>query len=213
MLFKLVSGQNPFDLNPGLLAIAEYKDLTDRQMFFVCLSADADWDNPLRTLPEKQRREKAALIAGYPLEADGKRPDKNARMLIGGKIESVEKAIAFYRATQFDEDKANLAAIDHQVQEARDLMALDKQKAAQGDIELAFVLAEKAVKLGQGIARLVETRRELKALVQAKEPIKLEITTYTAADLPSEEEDQGDQEESTIDKVMRLKGGANDQVE
>lgn len=202
MQYKLVSGKDPFELNPGLRAIAKFNELTDRQMFFVILVADTDWDNPLRTFPEKQRREKAAIAAGYLMEADGKRPDKNARDIINGKLDKVEKAIAEYRNLHFDEDEANLAAINQQIQEARELMQMDKEKAANKDYEKAFVLAEKAMKLGQSIHKLVETRDATLARIKEKKPILIDTLTNTAADVAPDGPEDGDSEESTIDKYM-----------
>src|SRR5690606_28613191 len=119
MLFSvhsdLATGEKDFfELNPGAKAIEEFNKCSSRQMFFVCLVADRDYDSPLRTLPERTRREKAVVIAGYPRE--GNRPDKNARNLINGKVESVEAAITKYYEIQFDEDKAMLHAINAQIQ-------------------------------------------------------------------------------------------------
>ncbi len=207
MHYKLKSGEDPFELNPGLLAIEEFKNLTPTQMFFVCLIADQEWDNPLKTMPERQRRERAAMIVGYPMEPGGKRFDKNGRNMINGKVETVEKAIEVYRKNHFDEDEANLAAVDHQIQEARELMMLDKTKEAAGDAKLKYDLAEKAIKLGQGITKLIENRAEIKAMIQAKKPVKLEITTHTAADLMDDNDEmEGDEEMSTIDRVMSKQG-------
>jgi hypothetical protein len=225
MLFRLVSGKDPFELNPGLRAIPQFNKLTDRQMFFVCLVADTDRDNPIVTQPERQRRERAAMIAGYPMEADGKRPDKNARDIINGKINSVEDAIVEYKRNQFDEDKANEAALNQQIQEIRECMATNKRKQAEvvekktakdgtkterkyTDEAQVFDLVEKAAKLGKGLPDLIEARDKLRAKLKAKDPVKLEIITHTAADLPAEDED-GDEAESTIDRVMRLQ---NDQA-
>lgn len=204
MHYKLKSGEDPFELNPGLLAIAQYKALTARQMFFVCLVADTDWDNPLKTLPARQRREKAALIVGFPMEAGGKRLDKNGRQLVNGQIEDVEAAIKFYQSVQFDEDQANLEAVNKQIEEARALMSKDKEKLAGSDKKLMFDLAEKAVKLGKGINDLVETRDSIVARIKAKKPINLEIVTGTSADLPDLDLDKMDEDngESLSDMIV-----------
>ncbi len=221
MLYKINSEQDIFELNPGLRAIKEYNALTPRQMLFVCLVSDVDFDNPLRSLPEMERREKAAKVAGYPTDTDGKRLDKNGRNLVHGKVESVEAAIAEYRNLQFDEDKANLQAIENQIEEIRWMMNLKKEDAAKitktkknketkeeetttyVDYDLAFNLAEKSAKLGASLAKLVETKKELKAKVQAKEPIKFEVSTYTAGDIAQQyQEEETDSSLSTIDQFM-----------
>jgi hypothetical protein len=87
MLYKIIHDKDTFELNPEIKAIAEFADLTDRQFRFVALVADRR--TPLRTLPDKQRREKATMICGYGME--GNRPDKNARTLIAGQLEKVDE--------------------------------------------------------------------------------------------------------------------------
>lgn len=225
MLYKLINGVDPFELNPGVLVIKEFKDLTPQQFTFVCLTADSDHDNPLRTLPERQRREKAAKVAGYSMELDQKRLNRNTRMMVAGKVESVEKAIIEYRANQFNEAKANLEAVDNQIAEARYLMNLKKEDICRVkktvkdkktgketekvyiDYELVFDLTGKASKLAADVARLVNVKKELKAIVDAEEPIKLEgIETYTSSDLAGvAEEDPDGEVYSTIDRVMAAK--------
>jgi len=202
MLFKLIHDKDTHELNPGAQAIKELAELTNGQFFFVCLVADTDYDNPLRTLPEKARREKAARIAGYTgVEKDG-RPDKNVRNLINGKVEAVEKAITWYREHQFDEDKAALAAINRQITEAREMMEMDKMKMANKDPELAFKLTEKAMKFGAGINALYAERKELEQRIKLKEPVQMNIITNTSADLAGVPElDEEGEEMSTIDRV------------
>lgn len=206
MHYRLKAGEDPFVLNPGLLAIPAYADLTPMQMFYVILAADSAYDNPLKTLPEKQRKEKAAIIAGYGMEADGKRPAKNTRDLIAGKVESVEKAITEYRANQYDEDKANLEATNFQIQEVREFLTKDKNALAGEDTKLYATLLKEAVVLGKGLTDLVEARRRLETIINEKEPVKIEIETFTAADVIGSEDDE---ETSTIDMFMSKKREAN----
>lgn len=203
MLFKLVHGVDPFELNPGALALEAYKTLTASQFIFTCLVADSDHDNPLRLLPERQRREKAAKVAGYGYEAGGKRFDRNARDIINGKIERVEKAIVEYHANQYDADKANLEAVLRQIEEARLLAKEDRVALAKrlGDPELAYKLAERAIKLTNALPGLIETRDTLIKLIKEKEPVQMNILTGTAADLAGIPEEDGEGEEmSTIDR-------------
>jgi hypothetical protein len=211
MQYKLVSGQKFFDLNPGAQAIEAYSKLTDQQMWFVCLTCDADYDNPIRTLPERERREKAAKIAGY--KSEGRRPDKNARNLILGKVESVEKASVVYRELQYDADRANMESLQRQIQEIRSLMALDKKAASKGDVKLEFDLVDKASKIGQNLPKLIAAQKELEKILQDKVPVRVDIQTFTAADiLPAEGEKQDAEEESlsTIDLFMKGKDKTNE---
>lgn len=209
MLFRLKHGVDSFELNPGARAIPEFDCLTDKQFFFVCLVADVDRDNPLYTLPEVTKRTKAASLAGYGME--GNRPDKNARNLIGGKVASVEAAIKVYRENQFDEDKANLAAIDRQILEIRAFLEKDKElmatdeKTKKIDLKSYQQLLQAAGKLGPDLRKLTEEKRELEKVIKAKSPVNIGIQTNTAADITDDEQqqlDNPDEQVSTLDIVM-----------
>lgn len=204
MLYKLIEGQDCFDLNPGIRAVETYNKITSQQFFFVSLVADSDWDNPVRTLPERTKREKAAKIAGYGME--GNRPDKNARNLINGKVDSVEKAIVTYRDLQYDEDKINLEIINTQVERTQALIRDYDKKLDDDKIDERFDYATKAIKLSLELAKLIKEKKELVALLQKKDPIRVAVSTFTAADVtPSENEEPDDSDEplSTIDKFMQ----------
>lgn len=204
MLFRLKHDVDPFELNPGAKAIKEFAGLTDKQFFFVCLVADVDHDNPLHTLPEKQRREKAASVSGYGME--GKRPDKNARNAINKKVESIEVAIVEYRKLQFDEDKSILEALNHQITEVREFAAMDKMKATKNNVKEAMALAKDAQKLSENLVGLLTERKKIQGIIKAKEPSNLGIRTNTAADITEKEseelEEDGDESKSLIDVVM-----------
>jgi len=227
MLFKIneslkdAEGREFFDLNPGAEAIPEFNSRSSRQMFFVCLVADRAPDSPLRTLPEPQRRLKAAELVGFPTE-DGKRLDKNGRNVVNGKVPTVETAIAKYRELQYDPDKAELDAIDAQIQEAITMMTADKMslcsreivksndktkettKTTYVDAEAAFKLAETAMKLGARLVELKKAKNDLMALIPKSEPIMADIITYSAHDLDPEEM-SSDGAVSTIDAFMAKK--------
>lgn len=206
MLFRLKHGVDPFELNPGARAVPEFDALTDKQFFFVCLVADVDRDNPLYTLPEIQKRTKAASLAGYGME--GARPDKNARNLIGAKVVSVESAIRVYRENQFDEDQANLAAVDRQILEIRNFLEKDKWELSKGNMKDYQQGLQSASKLGQDLPKLVETKRELEKIIKAKNQVNIGIQTNTAADITEEEQsqlDDPDEQTSTLDIVMAKK--------
>lgn len=206
MLYKLEASKDPFELNPGIRAIEAYTRLTDRQFFFVSLVADSDFDNPLKTLPEKIKREKAAKIAGYGME--GNRPDKNARDLINKNVERVEEAIEWYRSLQYDDDKVNLEIINSQIERTQALIRdYDKDKKLTPDkLDERFDYATKAIKLSLELTKLIKEKKELMVLIQRKDPIKIAVNTYTAADIaPSADEppeDDGDEPMSTLDKMM-----------
>ena len=198
MLYKLIDGQDIYELNPELLAIPEFK-LTDRQMKFVCLVSDRR--SPLKSLPEKSRREKAALICGWKME--GNRLDKNARNLCDGKVESVERAIEKYREYQFDENQETLDTLVSQINEIKDFLKSDKSEhlLSNGKIVLdkngdeIKVIDPKTLKLasdlGEKLPGLVEAKQKLETLLQISVEQKPEITTFSSADIPGEYFEEG----------------------
>lgn len=222
MLFRIHSDiatgdKDFFDMNEGARGIERFNMLSSRQMFFVCLVADVDYDSPLRSLPERIRREKAVVIAGYPLE-DDKRPDKNGRNLINGKVPNVELAIANYREIQYDEDKAMLYAVDAQIKNALDLISRNKEEACTiektnekskvttkyVDMTMVARLTVESMKVASNLPALRKTKAELLEKIKSTSPIS-EITTYTAQDLQDntdEDFDPDDESSSTLDKFM-----------
>jgi hypothetical protein len=192
-----------FEMNPGALAIEEFGRCSTRQMFFVCLVADRDYDSPLRTLPERTRRERAVVIAGYPLEGD--RPDKNARNLINKNVENVEKAISKYRELQYDEDRAMLDAINTQIQETLDAISSDKQEAAKVtkvssekksgntekteyiDAKLLGILRKDATKLSAELPALRTAKAKLLEALKLSSPLE-DIIVYSSQDMVTTDE-------------------------
>jgi hypothetical protein len=231
MIFKVHSNMadpdkmNFFRENPGAEAISEFLALSPKQMFAVCLIADRDYDSPLRTLSDKERRTKAVKIAGYPMETDGKRPDKNARNIIEGKVESMEIAIAKYIEIQYDEDAAVLAAMNNQIREAIDIMNLDKREACKvvksqtnrktGEkttteyVDMAMVtkITVDAMKMGIPLESLKGTRDTLQNKLKKVLPVD-SLMTYTIEDVIDSEDESDDYNDarnsggSTLDAYM-----------
>lgn len=196
MLYKLIDGQDSFELNPELLAIPEFAKLTDKQFKVVALVADRR--SPLRTLPEKQRREKACMVAGYGRE--GSRPDKNARTIIAGGVESIERAIEKYKEYQHDENQATLDSTTTLIQTNKDFINAvnsrtdeeKKDKQYGKDLELANKFANQ-------LPGLIESKQKLETLLQISTGYKPELTTFTSADLPDEVFDNGGSELPAIE--------------
>lgn len=198
MLYKIRDQVSVFDDNPELHAVPEFSKLyttainvkdsdRDRRMRFVILVADRR--SPLKSLPEKARREKAALLAGYGME--GTRLDKNGRDAVSGNVISIEVAIAKYKEYQWDENQDTLDTINAQIQEIKDYMKSDKSKAKDYGKAL-----EVASKLGEKLPSLIEAKQKLESILQVSQEQKPEITTYSSLDLP---EAEGDESLSTID--------------
>jgi hypothetical protein len=187
MLYKIRQDQSVKELNPELEAIPEFADLTDRQMVYVIFVADRR--SPLKTLPDKAKKEKATQLAGWGME--GTRPDKNARTVISGGVPAIEKAILKYRELQWDENQDTLDTINAQIQEIKDYMKSDKSKAKDYGKAL-----EIAAKLGEKLPSLIEAKQKLESILQISPDQKPEVTTYSSLDLP---EVEGEENVSTID--------------
>lgn len=210
MLFKLDTEKSPFVLNDGLKAIKEFVALTDRQFTAVALVADSE--SPLRKQPEKQRREQAAIIAGWPME--GKRLDKNGRNFVDGQVKSIEKAIQKYREIDYDEDKVAIGNLDRQIQENNKAITEDKDVAATKetkdgtkvvDAKLKYELIDKANKFARELPELYEAKKKLRDVLNLRE--ESSITTFTSADVESEETND---ELSTLDNFMMKKSKDNE---
>ncbi len=198
MLFKVKTGIDIFELNPELLLIEEFSKLDNRQMTTVALYAD--YESPFKTKNDSEKRELAAKTAGYELEPDGKRLDKNGRNFIYGKTVTLERAVSKYREIQYDENKAILEAYDQQIQDIIALMTYDKSALLESNPKLAVEFAEKAAKLSQQLPLIKEAKIKIQQILNMSRDNAPDIKTNTALDLP-EEDDNGDTL-STIDKVM-----------
>lgn len=205
MLTKIVHGKDVFELNDWLKAFPEFMNLLPMQMTAVALFAD--YDSPLRTKPDKERRELAAKIGGYPLEADGKRLNKNAREFVDGKRVTLEAAIEKYKEIQYDETKDILEAYNKQIQEIIALMIMDKTELVKDDPKLAMDLAEKAGKLSKLLPEIKESKNKIQELMNVKEQPP-ELGVYVTADsLPESQEGLSmvDQMASEFDKIRQQK--------
>lgn len=209
MLYKIRQETSVFQDNPELYAIPEFAkldssglptlkpgDLGDRRMRFVMLVVDRR--SPLRTLPEKQRREKAAMILGFPME--GKRLDRNGRDAVNGNVPAIEAAIEKYREYQHDENQATLDSTNTLIQTNKDFINSvnsrteeeKKDKQYGKDVELANKFANQ-------LPSLIEAKQKLEALLQISADHKPELTTYTSADVSDEYFEDGGQELPSIE--------------
>lgn len=214
MLFKVHYDKDFHELNPEASAIEEFAKATSQQMMAVALIAD--YQSPFRTLPEAERRDKAARAAGYKLEKDGKRLDSNGRMVVYKKVNTIEKAIEKYREIQYNEQQAMLEAIDAQIQEAMEMMKMDKNEVVKkstvkngAEIKEYYSpmdLAEKAIKLGKNLAELRETKQKITETIHKDKDVVLD--TFTTTDIP-EVLDDSDQPLSTLDMMMMAKQISN----
>lgn len=127
MIYKLRQGHDVFEDNPGLMAVTEFSILESRQMFYVCLVCDPSRDNPVGTLAGRVRREQAARIAGFRMESDGKRLDKNGRDTVTGKRASVEVAIERFKELHYNQRQRSIDSTKKQITEIQDFLESDKR--------------------------------------------------------------------------------------
>lgn len=221
MLYKIRQETSVFQDNPELYAIPEFAkldssnmptlkpgDLGDRRMRFVMLVADRR--SPLRTLPEKDRREKAAMISGFPME--GKRLDKNGRDAVNRNVPTIEAAIEKYREYQHDENQATLDSTNTLIQTNKDFINAvnsrteeeKKDKQYGKDVELANKFANQ-------LPSLIEAKQKLEALLQVSTDHKPELTTYTSADVSDEYFEESGQDLPSIELFHMAKQKINNE--
>ena len=157
--FKL--SENPvFEDNPEFRSIPEFERLTERQMRYVML---VDYHgSPLRLMKPELRRNRAAILAGYKFEKDGKRLDVNARNVIGGKDGSIEAARKVLAEIQYDNEWELMEALNTQI---------------EGIIEF-FKKPEKTM---QELDKSVTLMTKLPAILETKKKI-LEILNFRDQD-------------------------------
>jgi hypothetical protein len=119
MLFK-VTEKDVFEDNPELNSVPEFIGKSSRMLKYIFLVYD--FDGPYRKMPLPARKERCVIQAGYKYESDGKRLDKNARDIVNGNNPTVLLLTKVFHELQGDPDKENLAALDAQLLEWRELM-------------------------------------------------------------------------------------------
>lgn len=119
MLFK-VNEKPLFEENPGLNSVPEFNGKSERMLRYVFLVYD--YDSPYRKIPLEQRKNKCVILAGYKLESDGKRLDKNARDIVSGNNPTTNQIIKAFMELQGNPEKEALAAYDAQIYEWKELM-------------------------------------------------------------------------------------------
>lgn len=162
MLFKITK-EDIFKDNPELNSIEAFSKCTDRQLKYVFYVYD--YKSPLRTMETEARKEKAARLAGYKLEKDNTRLDKNGRSIVGGTVRSVNEAIKEFREIQRDVDREALLAIENQIEE---VIKIARKK------DLSAKELETSIKLSKELPRLAEIKKELAKILNIRDAIPTE---------------------------------------
>lgn len=174
--FKL--SDNPvLEDNPEFKSIPELACLTERQLRYVML---VDWyQSPLRLLPPEERKMRAALLAGYKLEGDGKRLDINGRNIIAGKVESVEKARKVFSEIQYDYERELIIAIDNHIHNI--IKFLNKKDKNAQELEKANNMMSKLPSILENRKKVVETLN-----YRDEQPLEIDQTQTTTTTLLDE---------------------------
>jgi hypothetical protein len=171
-----------------------FKDMTDMQMKYVCFMCDPSYDNPVRTLIGKARREQSARLAGYKMDNTGKRLEKNGRDLTAGNVPSVENALLEFKKLHYDEKTDTYETLSNQIGEIQDFMKMKKG----GDAKKLRAGLELGVKL----PGLVEAKQKIEQLFK----VEIDSTPILGSNvelLPQTEEEEekiGDEPQSILDK-------------
>lgn len=198
MYYKLIADQDVFELNPGLRAVAGFKDLTDMQMKYICLMCDPSHDNPIRTLQGKAKREKAVLLAGYRLETDGKRIARNGRDIVDGRVKSIEEGIQIFKSLHYDEKVDTYEALAVQIGEIRDFLKAKKDNDPRK--------LRQAISLGVELPGLVEAKLKIEQLLNVTTSFKPQLESAFTIDIATTEEiEESSEPQSILDQYMKTK--------
>jgi hypothetical protein len=214
MIYLVRHGHDVFQDNPGLLAVEQYARLTDKQMKFVLILCDPSKDNPVKTLSGRDRRERSAVLAGYPLESDGKRLAKNGRELVYGKIKNVEEAIEEFQRNNYNQIHHSKEALKKQIVEIREFLKDDKRipLVHKGKVVLdkegkeVYVTDQKGLKLAVELGvKLPELEDALKKLEEDNpEDTKFEGAFTTSHDIPEEQIEEVGESLNTIEIFHKM---------
>lgn len=158
MIFKTDKDKNFFEMNPEALSLEFMPKCSSREAKWICLTYD--YTTPLRNIPIEDRKEAAAKLAGFIMEHDTGRPDKNARNTISGKVEKVVEATKEFMTLQHDEEQELLKAYTEQLSQSIDMMMKkDKSEKEWGICD----------KINKNIPNLLAAKKELEVKLGMRE--------------------------------------------
>lgn len=168
--FRL-SDKPVFEDNPEFKAIPEFERLTERQMRYVML---VDFHgSPLRLLKTEERKFRAALMAGYKLEKDGKRLDINGRNLVEGKVGSIEAARKVLKDIQYDNEYELMSALNTQIDEMIKFFKKSDKTAQE---------LEKSVQMMTKLPTILETKKKILEILNFRDQNVVDSTEEAVQD-------------------------------
>lgn len=158
MLYKVIL-KKPFEENPELLSIDEFKDLTDREMLYVIYFTDKK--SPYRHLPEHRRKRSAATQAGWGLEKGNRERadvlEKNARTAISS--DRVIKAVEYYKSLMYDPSDEDVEIIALQIENIKKTVRDAYKSGTNNALDAAEL--KKINDLLESLPTLRKTQREI----------------------------------------------------
>jgi DNA-directed RNA polymerase subunit F len=161
-----------FEDNPEFLAIPEFERLTEKQMRYVML-VDF-YGSPLRLMNSDDRKQRAAIMSGYKLEANGKRLDINGRNIVEGKVGTVEVARRILREIQHDNERELMDALNAQLDE----MIRFFKKPNKTTQEL-----EKSVQMMTKLPAILETKKKILEILNFREQDVIDTETVETGEV------------------------------
>lgn len=150
MVFKVERDKDFFQSNPSASAFEWFPKCSSREAKWVCLVFD--YSTPLRNMPMEQRKEVAAKMAGFLIEKETGRLDKNARNVITGRVEKVNKAVEELMEIQYDEEQEMLIAYKEQISQALEILKKKNKSEKEWGI---------CDKLNKSLPGLMKAKQEL----------------------------------------------------
>lgn len=177
MLFK-VTDRPLIEDNPGIVSVPEFRDVPDRILKYIFLVHD--FESPYRLIPSAKRKEKCVILAGFKMEPDGKRLDKNAREAIAGtpQITALTKV---FMELQEDDEKESLVSLREMIEDCNALL----RKKNKNEKEMAL-----ALKVSDGLIEMTKNKRELEELIKSRGMIISEDSGSDVSDKPISRLDQ-----------------------
>jgi len=150
VLFKVVAKVPVRESNPGIEAIEEFNDISDRNLRYIFLVYD--YDSPFKQLPIDERKKKVALHVGFKTEKGRTMLDKNARDIMNDKVEYIQKETKKFKELLFDQDRETFISISELIVNISNFIRVPSKDAGE---------LEKKAKMAQQLTSLTQTRQQL----------------------------------------------------
>ena len=159
MIYKIEKDKSVFESNPGLELNPIFMECSDKELKYVFLLYDID--SPYAKMSFDERKKRAAISAGFKMNAAGTSFDRTAKLILDGKSKRVNNAIREFNDIQ---RKSNphfniLTTISKQIDKTTEF--LDKMPAKDMTPDEMM----KRNRLATGLVELVDARKKIEKLL------------------------------------------------